>query len=144
MNNLLEKINQDVKNALKSGDTICRSVLSMLKSSILNEAIAKKKKDEGLNDDETISVIAREIKKTKEEISFLESNPELKEQRQKELEILGKYMPEQMSDDDIRKIIKEIIKSGIIDTGAIMGQAMAKLKGKADGQVVRKIVEEEL
>lgn len=95
MNNLLEKINQDIKTALKSGDTISRSALSMLKSAIINEAIAKKKKEEGLNQEEELTVLSKEIKKIKEEISFLESNPELKGQRQWELKILQAYMPEQ-------------------------------------------------
>lgn len=67
------------------------------------------------------------------------------DKEKKEIEILSAYMPSQLGEDEVRKIVQETIaESADSDMGKTMGAAMAKLKGKADGQVVRKIVEEEL
>ena len=135
---------------MKAGDTCKRDVLRMLDSAIKNVEIEKKKREEGLSDDEVLEVIARSVKQRQDSIRQFQQGgrAELAEKEKQELEILKNYMPEQLSEDEIRAVVKEIIvSSGVVssaDMGKIMGQAMGKLKGKADGNIVRKIVGEEL
>ena len=147
---LKQKIVDDLKSAMKSGDTTKRDTLRMLDSMIKNFEIEKKKKEEGLNDEEVCQVIARAIKQRKDSASQYASGgrPELAEKENKEIEILSAYMPEQMGEDQVReevkKIIAEVGATSKADMGKVMGAAMGKLKGKADGSTVKKIVEEEL
>jgi hypothetical protein len=145
-----QKILDDLKAAMKAGEVERRDVLRMIDSMIKNTEIEKKKREEGLTDEEVQEVISRAVKQRKDSIAQFESGgrPELAEKEQKEIEILMAYMPEQMSEEDVRKIIKEVIAetgaAGAASIGKVMGPAMAKLKGKADGNLVKKIVEEEL
>lgn len=86
-----ERVDQDVKSALKSGDTLRRSVLSMLKAAILNEAIALRKKDKKLSEEEFAQVIRREIKKRNKAIEQMQSRPDLVEKEEQEIKILKEY-----------------------------------------------------
>jgi len=148
--NLKEKIISDLKDAMRSGDTVKRDTLRFLDSAIKNAEIEKKKKETGLNDEEILEVIARSVKQRNDSIKqYTEGGrPELADKEKAELEILKAYLPEQLSEDEIRAVVKEIISAaGTVsasDMGKIMGQAMGKLKGKADGNIVKKIVGEEL
>jgi hypothetical protein len=147
---LKEKLTADLKDAMKSGETLKRDTLRLLDSAIKNSEIEKKKREEGLSDEEVLEVISRAVKQRNDSIQqFTDGGrPELAEKEQAELEILKTYLPEQMGEDEIRRVVKEIISSaGTVspsDMGKIMGQAMGKMKGKADGNVVKKIVGEEL
>ncbi|MCG2686842.1 GatB/YqeY domain-containing protein [Candidatus Parcubacteria bacterium] len=147
---LLEKLNQELKQAMKDKDTQKLSVLRMLVSAFNNEAISLKKKDKGLNAEEELKILKKEVKKHKDSIQQYEAGnrPELAEQEKKELEILNVYLPEEMSENEIRKIIQEVISEiGEVapsQFGQIMGQVMAKIKGQADGNVVSKVVKEEI
>ncbi len=152
---LKEKIQQDVKDALKAGDKEKRMVLGMVLAAIKNKEIEKRSE---LTDDDVIAVIASEIKKRKDSVEQFEKGgrPELAEGERKEAEMLMAYMPEQMSEDAIRtevqKAIAEIhsVSSGqagvkdMKDMGKLIGVVMAKIKGKADGQLVNRLVKEEL
>jgi len=148
--NLKEKIISDIREAMKSGDTVKRDTLRFLDSAIKNFEIEKKKQEIGLSDEEILEVIGRSVKQRQDSIrQFNEGGrTDLVAKEQAELDILVPYLPEQLSEDEIRKVVKEIIStSGEVsasDMGKIMGQAMGKLKGKADGNIVRKIVGEEL
>jgi len=144
---LKEKLQQDVKDALKSGDSKKRMVLGMVLAAIKNKEIEKRSE---LSDDDVVAVIATEIKKRKDSIEQFEKGgrPELAEGERKEAEMLMVYMPEQMSEEDLRnEIDKTITETGIKDMkemGKLIGAVMAKVKSKADGQVVSRIVKEEL
>ena len=148
--NLKEKLISDIKDAMRNGETLKRDTLRLLDSAIKNTEIEKKKREEGLSDEEVLEVIARAVKQRNDSIQqFTDGGrPELAEKEQAELEILKTYLPEQMGEDEIRAIVKEIIAAaGTVspsDMGKIMGQAMGKMKGKADGNVVKRIVGEEL
>lgn len=148
--NLKQKISDDLKSAMKSGDTAKRDTLRMLDSMVKNVEIEKKKREQGLDDAEVQEVIARAIKQRKDAVEQYEKGgrPELAEKEKKEIEILAAYMPAQMSEEEIRAEVKNIIaETGASDKsqmGRVMGSAMGRLKGKADGAVVKKIVEEEL
>lgn len=147
---LKQKIISDLKAAMKEGDTEKRDTLRMLDSMIKNVEIEKKKREEGLSDSEIQEVAARAIKQRRDAAAQYESGgrTDLAEKEKKEIEILSAYMPEQIGEDEIRKIIKGIISktgaSGKSEIGKVMGAAMGELKGKADGGTVKKIAEEEL
>lgn len=145
-----EKILSDLKDAMKSGDAIKRDTLRMVDSMIKNTEIDKMKKEEGLNDEETIEVISRAVKQRKDSASQYEAGgrSELAEKEKNEIRILMEYMPKQMEEGEIRSTVKEIIAqtkaASKADIGKVMGAAMGRLKGQADGNSVKKIVEEEL
>jgi uncharacterized protein YqeY len=159
---LKEQLQADVKAALKAGDSQKRVTLSSLLSALKNRELEKRsklsksgtsadlEKESQITDEEAIEVISTEIKKRKESIETYTkaSRPELAEGEQKELDILMQYMPEQLSDDAIRTEVKSIIEAvhpqGMKDMGKVIGGVMPKIKGKADGQTVSRIVKEEL
>lgn len=144
------KIVSDMKEAMKAGDAIKRDALRMLDSMIKNTEIEKLKKEEGLSDSEVQEVIGRAVKQRRDAAAqyVAGGRPELAEKENKEIEILMAYMPEQMSEDKVREIVKEVITqtgaTSKADIGKVMGQAMSRLKGQTEGNIVKKIVEEEL
>lgn len=144
---LKEKLQQDIKDALKSGDSKKRMVLGMVWAAIKNKEIEKKGE---LSDDDVVAVISSEIKKRKDSVEQFEKGgrPELAEGERKEIEMLMAYMPEQMSEDEIRAEVKKTIaETGAKDMkemGKVIGSVMAKLKNKADGNIVSRIVKDSL
>jgi uncharacterized protein len=147
---LKEKISQDLKQAMKSGDALKRDTLRMLESMIHNAEIEKKKKEEGLTDAEVIEILSRAVKQRRDSVEQYEKGgrSDLAEKEKKEIEIISAYLPEQLGEDKIREIVKEVITqtgaSSKADIGRVMGQVMGRLKGQAGGNTVKKIVEEEL
>jgi len=158
---LKEKIQGDVKEALKAGDAKKRVVLSSLLSAIKNRELEKRSKlakageanpdtASALTDEEAVEVISTEIKKRKESVETYTKagRPELAEGEQAEIEVLMVYMPEQLSEDAIRTEVQAAIEQvhplGAKDMGKVIGAVMPKVKGRADGQLVSKIVKEEL
>ena len=137
-----------MKDFLKNKDTEKVTLLRMLLSAFQNEAIAKKKQEEGLNEDEELQILKREVKKRKDSIKQYTSGgrEDLAEKEKQELEFIQKYLPEEMNEEEVKKIVKEVITSiGEVapsQFGQIMNQVMAKTKGQADGNVVSKIVRE--
>jgi hypothetical protein len=144
--NLKEKILNNLKEALKQGEKEIVSVLRMLVSSINNLEIERKKREGGLANEEVVEVVAREIKKRKDAIEQYEKGgrSDLADKEKREVEILQEYMPEQMSEEEVRVKVKEIIDSGVKEFGMVMGKVMPEVKGKADGAMVAKIVKQEL
>ncbi|HEY7535019.1 MAG TPA: GatB/YqeY domain-containing protein [Thermodesulfobacteriota bacterium] len=146
---LREKISLDLKNALKDKKAVDLSVLRMLQSAIRNKEIEKKKR-EGLNDEEVIEVVISEIKKRKEAVTeYLKAQrQDLAEKEEFEIKVLMSYMPKQMEEGEIReevkKAIQEVGATTQTDIGRVMKIIIPKLKGKADGAVINKIVREEL
>ncbi len=127
------------------------SVLRMLLAAIKNKEIELKNRDqEGLADDEVIGVIQSEIKKRRDSVVAYRdgAREELARKEEAEIEVLGHYLPEQLSDDEIEIIVREIADSlGDVSPaafGKVMGQAMARVKGKADGSQVSAIVKKVL
>ncbi len=122
------------------------TVLRGLKASILDEEVKLGKREEGLNNDEIETLVAREVKKRKEAASLLDE--ERAENELKEAEILSKYLPEMASEDEIRAAVKaEIAEMGEVSIkkmGAIIGKMKAKFGNSADGAVLAKIVKGEL
>jgi uncharacterized protein YqeY len=142
---LQKKITEDLKQAMKSGDTIKRDTLRMLLSSVKNAEGAKL---ETLDEGEVLSVISKEVKRHIESIdAFKKGNrTDLVEKEEAELKILQSYLPAQMGKDEIVKAAKEVIAEvgakGPGDKGKVMQQLMPKLKGKADGKLINDVVTE--
>ena len=143
---LKEKINADLKVSMLARDSFSTNVLRGLKAAILSEEVAKNKREEGLDDSEIESVIAREVKKRNEAAKLLDE--ERAENELKEAKILSKYLPEMVSEDEIRTAVKaEILTMGEVSVkqmGAVIGKMKAKFGNSADGAVLAKIVKEEL
>ena len=160
---LKERLKKEQKTALKSGDTVRRTLIGMVMTSIKNKEIEKRTKlsktindpaqldtESQLTEDEMIDVIASEVKRRKDSIVEFKKGgrPELAEAEKAEADMLMAYLPEQLSDDQVR----EIVKKAIADTGAteakdmgkVIGAVMPQVKGKADGSRVSAIVKEEL
>ena len=137
----------DLVAAMKSQDKETLSVLRMVKGAIQLEEINKKSE---LSDEDFIGVVSKQIKTRKESIIEFEKagRNDLIEQTQKEIEILNKYMPEQLSEEEVLKVIDEAFNTvnpqTQSDMGKLMGFVTPKLKGKADMSFVSKTIKERL
>ncbi len=147
---LSAKIQDDTKAALLGGDRFVADTLRNLKAAILNEEVAQGKRDTGLDDAEIEKIIAREVKKRNESITLYEQNgrPDLAETERKEAEILASYLPEQLTEDELRTVVTaKIAELGATDPKA-MGQVIGAVKQQvgtsADGALLAKIVKESL
>lgn len=140
---LLEQITDDMKKAMKAKDQLKVNTLRLVISQIKNEIINAQ---EDLSDEQQLAVVMNAAKKRKEAIEIYQNSErkDLLEKEQNELNIIEQYLPEQISDDEIEKIIVEIIEktgaSSMRDMGKVMSEAMKNLKGKADGKKVQQLV----
>jgi len=144
---LKERLLEDMKVAMKNKDSFRKNIISMVRAAILQ---VEKDTLKELDDDGVIGVITKEIKQRKEIIPEYEKGgrQDLIEKANKEIEILMEYLPKQLTEDEIRELVKQTINetgaSGLKDMGKVMSVLMPKVKGKADGQVVNRIVKEYL
>ena len=149
MSKLNDVILVDLKQAMRDRKTLDLNVLRMLLTSIKNKKISLGGggKDD-LSDEQLIEIIKSEVKKRKDSIVAYRDGgrEELAVNEENEIKILGKYMPEQMSEDDLRKIITEVLEPlgdlSAKDFGRAMGAVMAKVGNKADGGMVSKVLKE--
>ncbi len=141
---LKEQINKDLKEFMQAKNELGVSVLRMIISAIRNKEISLRKGESvELSDDQIQEVLKSEIKKRKDSIySYKDAGRhDLAEKEEQEIDIIEKYLPEQMSDEDLTKIVKEIIdQNEDKNFGKIMGQVMGKVKGQADGNRVSEVV----
>lgn len=142
-----ERINKDFIAAMKNKEKEKLAVMKMVRGAIQLEELNKKKE---LVDDEVVAIIAKQIKTRKESIVEFEkgNRQDLIEQTNFEIKVLEEYMPEQMSEEEINKVIDEVFAkvnpSGPSDMGKIMGMISPILKGKADLGLVNKLIREKL
>jgi hypothetical protein len=160
---LINTLREDLISAQKAKDEIKVSTLRLVFASILNKEKEKRKnlskteKDQKvleekskLAEEEIVEVINSEIKKRREALSLFEQakRSELVESTKKEIAVLEKYLPAQLTEDEIKNLVrKAIVKVGakdIKDMGKVMGALMPEIKGKADGTLVSKIVKDAL
>ncbi|CAH0259945.1 hypothetical protein SRABI80_03193 [Peribacillus frigoritolerans] len=143
----LELLNNDMKQAMKNKEKDKLSVIRMLKASIQNEAL---KQRQDLTDDEELTVLSRELKQRKDSLQEFENagRSDLVDKVRTELVYVEAYMPQQLSEEDISKIVNETIlevnATSKADMGRVMGALMPKVKGKADGSLVNKLVQQHL
>lgn len=140
---LEEVIFNDMKKALKKNEKLKLSTLRLIRAAIKNAEISKKDK---LTEDEVIGIVANNLKKLEESLDIFTKGqrPELADKAKKEIEIVKRYLPEQLPEEEVEKIVKAtIIKFGfkdLQDIGPAMKEIIPQLKGKADGKIVNKMV----
>lgn len=147
---LKQQLQDQLKQAMKDQDELQKSVLRMLLSAITYYEINKGGAGYEATDEDVLAAIDKQVKQRKDSIEQFEKagRQELADKEKEEMQILEKYLPEQMSEDDVRAIVKNAITqtgaTSASDMGKVMGAVMPQVKGKADGNVVGKIVREEL
>lgn len=143
---LKQKLNDDLKQALRGGDKVKLSTIRLLLSAVKYTEIARHPNE--LTDADILGVIAKEVKQRQESIlAFKQGNrPDLVAKEEAEMVILQAYLPKQMTRDEIiaeaRRIIAEVGAKGVGDKGKVMPKIIAELKGKADGREINNIVTE--
>ncbi len=144
---LSERINNDLKEAMKSKDSFRLSVIRMVKGAM---QLAKPNPRDELTDDDVITVISKQIKMRNDSIKEFEAagRSDLVEQNKKEIEVLNTYMPKQLSEEELTEIIdkvfEEVKPTSQKDMGLIMKNISPLVKGKADMSLVNKLVKERL
>ena len=149
MNQLKQKLQSDLNDAIKSRNTVVAETVRMLLAAITNEEVAGKEKKE-LSDAEVITVLTREAKKRREAAEAFEQGgrADRAAAERAEGEVIASYLPAQLSEAEIKNLIAETIAavgaSGPADMGKVMGGLKAKVAGKADGALVSSLVKEAL
>ncbi|MEK7630659.1 MAG: GatB/YqeY domain-containing protein [Patescibacteria group bacterium] len=147
---LREKLQVDLKSAMQAGEQKRTSTLRMVFAAIKNKEIEERKKDIGLGDEDVIAVIRREAKKRKDAIAEYEKagRPELAESEKEELAMLDIYLPQEISDEEIIRVIQDGVRQlgspTAKDTGALMKIIMPSLKGRASGDRITKLAKDAL
>lgn len=144
---LLDTLKKDMIAAMKAKDKDTLSVVRMLKASVQNEQISK---GHDLTPDEENALMAKEYKQRKDSLAEFEKGgrQDLVDSTKKEMAVVAKYMPKQMSEDEIKQAVEETVDevnaTSMKDFGKVMGAIMPKVKGKADGKVVNQAVKQVL
>lgn len=149
---LHQDIREQMKESMKARDAVRLNVLRGLLSSFTNEAVAKKRKpDEELTDDDALSVISKAVKQRKDSIEQFEKGgrKDLADVEKAELAILETYLPTQMSREEVLEYVKQklTVQSLALDkskAGQFMGIVMKELKGRANGMMVKEVIDIEL
>lgn len=142
---ILDQLNEDMKTAMKAKDREKLTTIRMIKSSIQNEEINK---GQALNEEEELAILSREKKQRQESYTEFEKagREDLMEKIQVELEVVDQYLPEQLSDEEVRTLVKDTIDEvgaeSMQDMGTVMSQVMPKVQGRADGSQVNALVRE--
>jgi hypothetical protein len=144
---LAERLNEDLKLAMKSQDKFKLSVLRMVRAAIKNQEIERRRT---LDDSEVIDVLSREIKQRKDSLQDFEKagRTDLAEQAAAEIEIIGAYLPKPLTEEEVTALVQQTIQetgaSSKADMGKVMAALMPKVKGRADGKLVNQIVSQHL
>ncbi len=141
---LLDTINQDLKTAMKSGDEAGKRALRSIKTAIIRTQ--KDRDNRPLSDDEILAVLQKQAKQRRDSIEAYQQagRDDLVAEEQAELAVIERYLPRQMSEEEIRDIAQAVIaETGAAsprDMGKVMSQLMPQLRGKADGRLVSQVV----
>lgn len=144
---LKERLANDLKEAMKTKDQLRKDVITMIRSDIKQIEVDKRIE---LGDDGIIEIVSRQVKQRRDALEEFQKGgrEDLVEQTQQELKILMEYLPEQLSEAEIERIVGETIDevgaSSIKEMGKVMAAVMPKLKGRADGKIVNQIVKQRL
>jgi hypothetical protein len=144
---LAEKLFEDQKEATKAKDRFLLTVIRMMRSELQNGAIAKR---EPLNAEEELAILTREVKRRQESLGDYEKSgrQNLVDDLHREIAILKKYLPEQLTRQELETVVSEAIREAGVelkrDMGKVMSLLMPRIKGRADGALARQIVEEML
>ncbi|WPP42797.1 GatB/YqeY domain-containing protein [Paenibacillus hunanensis] len=142
---LSERLNEDMKQAMRDKDKFKLSTIRMVRSTIQNQVIDLKR---DLNDEEVLDILSREIKQRKDALQEFEKagRDDLTTNLSAEIEIISQYLPAQLSEEEIKVIVQQTIletgASSKADMGKVMSALMPKVKGRADGKVVNQAVQQ--
>ncbi|MCI2254494.1 GatB/YqeY domain-containing protein [Domibacillus sp. 8LH] len=145
---LLGRLNDEMKQAMKNKEKEKLTVIRMLKAALQNESIKAGGRD--LTEEEELTVLSREVKQRKDSLHEFEKagREDLVAKIQTELTYVNEYMPEQLSEEEVSAIVEETIAetgaSAKSDMGKVMAALMPKVKGKADGSLVNRLVQQKL
>ncbi len=139
-----ERLMEDFKAAMKAKDQVARDTISFARAAIKQHEVDNR---EELDDDGVIAILSKQVKMRKDALADFEKagRTDLTDSYRAEIEILNRYLPQQLSEEDILKTVRETaaelgIDGGKQNMGKLMGPVMAKVKGRADGNAVRKVV----
>ncbi|NJP36498.1 GatB/YqeY domain-containing protein [Alkalicoccus luteus] len=144
---VVEQLQQDMKQAMRNKDKTRLSVIRSVRGAMQNEAIGLGRE---LSEEEALTVLNRELKQRRESLQEFDKadRSDLVEKMNGEILVLQDYLPEQLSEQEVRDMVAQTVKetgaSSKADMGTVMGAVMPKVKGRADGTLVRKIVQEQL
>lgn len=148
---LQDQIPNDLKAAFKGGDRFVSDVLKMLKAAILNQEIASGKRETGLSDEELEVLIQREVKKRREaaEIYQQSGRADLAAAEMAEAEVLQRYLPKQLTEEEIKNLIKQVLAEAKLEPiaknrGMIIGAVKKQAGSTADGAIIARLVAEML
>lgn len=147
---LKQRMQDDLKAALLGGDHFVAQTLRGLKAAILNEEVAQGKRDEGLSEAAIEQIVAKEVKKRNESAALYEQNlrQDAAADERREAEILGRYLPEQLSEAELKTVVDaKVAELGATDVkmmGQVVGAVKKEVGNRADGAMVAKLVKEKL
>ncbi len=146
---LTERIDSDLKDAMKARDKVRVRTLRSLRAALLEKEIAERKGGEAtLSEQQTLATLQKQAKQRRDSIEQFEEGGrnDLADAERKELEVIETYLPKQLGKDEIREVVERIIDrtgaSSMGDMGKVMGPVMGELRGKADGKLVNEVVKE--
>jgi len=144
---LNEQLNEDMKQAMKSQDKFKLSVIRMVRSAIKNIEIDQRKT---LDDNEVLDILNREIKQRRDALQEFQKagRDDLVQSAQAEIAIIAEYLPQQLTEEEVEAIVRQTIQetgaSSKAELGKVMSALMPKVKGRADGKLVNRIVQQQL
>ncbi|WP_199618725.1 GatB/YqeY domain-containing protein [Paenibacillus alkalitolerans] len=142
--NLSERLNEDMKQMMKSGDKFALSVIRMIRSSVKNVEIDQRRT---LSDEEVLDILTREMKQRKDALQEFEKagREDLADTAKAEIEVIQRYMPQPLTEHELQAIVQETIQevgaSSKSDMGKVMSALMPKVKGRAEGRLVNETVQ---
>jgi len=149
---ILDRVKNDLTDAMKAQDDVRRRTLRSLRAALANKEIEQRGDgtETTLSEQEELAVVQKQVKQRRDSIEQYEDagRDDLVQREQEELEVLEEYLPDRLSEEElaehINAIIEEVGAESMADMGAVMGRAMDELRGRADGNRVREVVEEAL
>lgn len=145
--NLAEQLNEDMKQAMKAGDKFRLQTIRMVRASLKNQEIELRRP---LDENETLNILSRELKQRRDSLQDFErgGREDLVSNVKAEIEIISEYLPQQLTEEEIKAIVVQTMQetgaSSKADLGKLMGALMPKVKGIADGKLVNAIVQQSL
>lgn len=142
---LAERLNDDMKQAMKAQDKFRLSTIRMVRASVKNQEIELRRP---LEDNEVLDILSREVKQRKDSLQEFKKagRDDLTKDLEAEIAIIAQYLPEQLTEEEIKAIVTQTIQetgtSSKADMGKLMGALMPKVKGRADGKLVNQIVQQ--
>jgi hypothetical protein len=151
-NSILDRVKTDLTDAMKAQDDVRRRTLRSLRAALANKEIEQREggTETTLSEQEELAVVQKQVKQRRDSIEQYEEagRDDLVQREREELEVLEEYLPDRLSDEELAErveaIIEEVGAESMADMGAVMGRAMDELRGRADGNRVREVVEDAL